>query len=253
MQLVLTNDERWQGVLAFCEFSYRVMKLKSPPTVSGRDGEWDDADPALTRIWMAYNYNFTPSKDDIHDALIYTAKCNRYHPVRDYLESLVWDSKPRLNTWLAKAFESTENKRYLELIGPMILIGSVARIIKPGCQMDNVTILEGKQGKGKSTAIRILFGDWFTDAPLPIGDKDAYQVIQGKWGCEVAELDSFHKAEVTTLKRFFTQQIDRFRPSYGRVAQDHPRQTIFFGTTNNDVYLRDYTATAGIGRCIASQ
>jgi len=107
--------------------------------------------------------------------------------------------------------------------------------------MDNVMILEGEQGRGKSTVIAALFGEWFSDSPLPIGDKEAYQLIQGKWCFELGELDSFNKAEVTALKQFFSQQIDRFRPSYGRYAQDFPRQTQFWGSTNQDSYLRDYT------------
>ena len=107
--------------------------------------------------------------------------------------------------------------------------------------MDNVIILEGAQGIRKSPSINVLFGDWFSDAPIPLGDKDSYQNIQGVWGHELAELDSFNKAETTTAKNFFSQQKDRYRPSYGRRAQDFPRQTVFIGTTNQTEYLKDYT------------
>ena len=240
-ELVLRHDEQWRGVLGFCQLSYRIIKRKVPPMPHSEAGEWCDEDAAALRVWMSHQYGFTPSHGDINDALIVVARSNRFHPVRDYLEPLVWDGKDRLATWLKVAFQSTDNDRYLELVGAKVLVGAVARVMQPGCKMDNVMILEGQQGKGKSTVIAALFGEWFSDSPLPIGDKEAYQLIQGKWCFELGELDSFNKAEVTALKQFFSQQIDRFRPSYGRYAQDFPRQTQFWGSTNQDAYLRDYT------------
>jgi len=240
-ELVLRNDEQWRGVLGFCELSYRIIKRKVPPMAHSELGEWCDVDASALRVWMSHQYGFTPPHGDIGDALAVVARSNRFHPVRDYLRSLKWDGVTRLPTWLSKAFESTDDTRYLELVGTRVLIGAVARVMRPGCKMDNVKILEGEQGRGKSTVIATLFGEWFSDSPLPIGDKEAYQLIQGKWCFELGELDSFNKAEVTALKQFFSQQTDRFRASYGKVAQDYPRQTQFWGSPNQDAYLRDYT------------
>ena len=240
-ELVLRFDDDWQGVLGFCELSYRIIKKKLPPMPHSVVGEWADEDAAALRVWLAHKYRFTPSHGDVTDALIVVARAHRFHPVRDYLNGVVWDGRCRLDTWLKVAFGATDDDRYLTIVGNKALVGAVARVMKPGCKMDNVVILEGEQGRGKSVAIAILFGDWFSDSPLPIGDKEAYQLIQGKWGYELGELDSFNKAEVTALKQFFSQQVDRFRPSYGRFASDHPRQTQFWGSTNQDAYLRDYT------------
>jgi len=241
VELILRHDEQWVGVLGYCELSYRIIKRSSPPMPDSEAGEWMDEDAAALRVWMSHHFGFTPSHMDINDALIVVARSNKFHPVREYLEALEWDGVHRLATWLKVAFESTDHERYLELVGTKVLVGAVARVMRPGCKMDNVMILEGEQGRGKSTVISTLFGEWFSDSPLPIGDKEAYQLIQGKWGYELGELDSFNKAEVTALKQFFSQQVDRFRPSYGRYAQDHARQTLFWGSTNQDAYLRDYT------------
>lgn len=240
-ELVLRCDEQWLGVLGYCEFSYRIMKRSDPPMANCSAGEWEDSDTAALRVWMSHEHGFTPNHSDIADALVVVAKSNRFHPVRDYLDALEWDKTERLSHWLKTGLGATDKDDYLSIVGKKFLLGAVARVMRPGCKMDNVMILEGEQGRGKSTAVSVLFGEWFTDAPLPLGDKDAYQVIQGKWGFELAELDAFNKSEVTALKHFFSQQIDRFRPSYGRVALDHPRQTVFAGTTNQDAYLRDYT------------
>jgi len=240
VELILRNDERWKNALGYCDFSYRVIKHHAPmPDMQA--GEWEDADTARVIIWLAHNFRLTVSKNHVQEALIVVAQKARFHPVRDYLSGLVWDGRSRLNDWLKKAMNSPVDEEYLALAGKKFLIGAVARVMHPGCKMDNVLILEGEQGKGKSTIVSILFGDWYSDAPLPLGDKDAYQNIQGVWGAELAELDSFNKAESTTAKMFFSQVRDRYRPSYGHTAQDFPRQCVFIGTTNQEEYLKDYT------------
>jgi predicted P-loop ATPase len=108
-------------------------------------------------------------------------------------------------------------------------------------KMDNVLIFEGLQGQGKSTVLAILSNPWFTDTPLVLGDKDSFQQMQGVWMIELAELDSFNRADHTRAKQFFGSQIDRYRPSYGRMTQTFPRQCVFAGTTNQAEYLRDAT------------
>jgi putative DNA primase/helicase len=107
--------------------------------------------------------------------------------------------------------------------------------------MDNVLILEGKQGEGKSTLVRVLFNDWYSESTFDIGMKDGYQHIQGVWGVELPELDSLNKAESTAAKSFFTALTDRFRPPYGRQMEEFARQCVFVGTTNQDEYLKDYS------------
>jgi len=241
IELILTHDPRWRGSLAYCDFSYRIIKRRADISDMVA-GEWEDADTARLAIWLSNTYGFEPARAKITDAIIVAAQRRRFHPVREYLDSLTWDQVPRIDQWLQDIFEaSAEQTEYLQAAGAKFLIGAVARIYKPGCKMDNVLILEGYQGMKKSSSMEILFGEWFSDAPIPIGEKDAYQNIQGIWCSELAELDSFNKAESTSAKQFFSQRRDRYRPSYGQHAQDYPRQTIFVGTTNQGEYLKDYT------------
>jgi hypothetical protein len=98
--------------------------------------------------------------------------------------------------------------------GIKFLIGAVARVMRPGCKMDNVLILEGEQGRWKSTALATLAGDWFGDTPFTIGDKDAYLVIRGSLIYELAELDGFSRAESSRSKAFFSSRYDTFVPKY---------------------------------------
>lgn len=252
VERILINDDRWRDSLAYCDFSYRIIKQHAalPDMVAG---EWEDADTARVAIWLSNTYGFEPARNKITDSVIVAAQRRRFHPVRDYLQGLEWDGTSRLDHWLVDIYDAIAGEgdqdpeavtpaiNYLSVVGSKILIGAVARVMKPGCKMDNVMILEGRQGLRKSTSIAVLFGDWFSDAPIPLGEKDAYQNIQGVWCCELAELDSFNKAETLSAKLFFSQLRDRYRPSYGQHSQDFPRQTVFIGTTNQGEYLKDYT------------
>ena len=231
LELVLRHDRRWDGVLGYCDFSYRIIKRKRPPFEGAVVGEWTDADTARLRIWLSRQYGFTPKDADALNGVLVASQFNRFHPVREYLQGLQWDGKHRLWNWLKYylgAEGSTDDlQRYLQLVGTMWLIGGVARVMQPPVKVDNVLIFEGAQGLGKSTALSILGGEWFSDSPISIGDKDGYQQMQGVWLIELAELDSWHKAESKRNKQFFTSKIDRYRPSYGKQAQDFPRQTFF--------------------------
>jgi predicted P-loop ATPase len=104
-----------------------------------------------------------------------------------------------------------------------------------------MTIMEGKQGLMKSTAIKALFDPWFTDEIEQLGTKDASMQVAGVWGIEVSELDAMSKAEVSKVKAFLTRTTDRFRPPYGRRVTQHPRGCIFIGSTNSSNYLKDET------------
>ena len=123
-----------------------------------------------------------------------------------------------------------------------MLIAAVRRVRKPGCKYDQLVVLEGPQDIGKSTAILILFGaDWSTDRISDLSSKDAAIDLRGKWGVELAEIEHLIKADVETVKAFLSRATDHYRPPYGRVAVDVPRQSVLIGTTNATEYLRDAT------------
>jgi putative DNA primase/helicase len=246
-QLILTNDKAWEGVLSFDEFIGDIVTRKPPPWPKDlkphkpRLGEWTDDDTLRAAVWIERTYGAAINKKDVGGALRIVAARSTYHPVREWLEGLKWDRKVRLDTFLVRIAGAADSQ-YVREVAKNFLIGAVARIYRPGEQVDSMPVFEGKQGVRKTSMLRELFGEeWFMSTTIEIGNKDSYQVLLKKWCVEFGELDALGRAEVTRIKQFISERVSRYRPSYGSKAQDFLRQCVFAGTTNSDEYLKDDT------------
>lgn len=204
----------------------------------------NDDDVTRAQAWLQRNGFPLIGKEIVGQAIEAFARERRVHPVRDWLEGLVWDGVSRIDRWLftylgAKA-EDDASIEYVRMIGKMFLIAMVARVFQPGCQCDYMLVLEGPQGALKSTACRALAGDWFTDSlPSSVTSKDARQHLRGKWVIEIKELASFKKAETEDLKSFIDRRDEEYRPPYAKRNVVERRQCVLVGTTNEDVYIKD--------------
>jgi predicted P-loop ATPase len=203
---------------------------------------WEDSDAIHCKVHLARKHKFNAATALIHEAAVYIAMQKSYHPIRNYIQALKWDSKPRVDAWLT-AYAGAADELYTRTLGRKFLAAAVTRIFNPGCQCDYVLVLEGAQGIGKSRLCRILAQPWFTDAAFDPRNKDAIDIIRGNWIVELAEMEALSKYEAKTLKAFITRRVDRARPAYGRSVMDFPRQCAFIGTINpeSEGYLHDTT------------
>lgn len=244
--MALRSDPALAELIAFDEMERAPLLLAPLP---GEERErfivrpLADADVTAIQEWIQLHGIASVGRDTIHQAVDLRARERAFHPVRDYLDRLVWDREPRVEQWLT-AYLGAEDTPYVAAVGRMFLLAMIARIDNPGCQADYVPVLEGDQGDLKSTALRILASDrWFSDQLPPLESKDASQHLRGKWLIEVAELHRTmsNKVEVEAVKAFITRRVERYRPSYGRHDVHEPRQCVLVGSTNRDDYLRDET------------
>lgn len=240
--LILEGDPRWKGCLGYNEFIEEIQILKPLPIdcFKRRDKEWKDGDISRLARWLEQEWDLCV-RFDLNRAVQDVAERNRFNPIVDYLDSLEWDKHPRLETaasMLLGAVERHENKAFMKW-----MISAVARAYSPGCKVDSIIILEGPQGKGKSTALRILAGDeYFDDRGLNLDNvADCALKIQKSWIFEFAEIGDLSKKDAATTKAFLSACEDKYRVPYGRVIETHKRHTVFAGTTNNSEYLKDET------------
>lgn len=237
---ILRNDAAWHNVIAYDEFSGLVMKRAAPPFPRGEIGEWTDLDDARLELWLAHHYALRSVRSEaLMKAVSLAADGNRYHAVREYLDGLKWDGTVRLLHMLGTYFGVAANPDYTQAVSVKWMVGAVARAYRPGCKMDNVLILEGDQGVMKSTALKVLFSPWFTDAAFDIGTPDGNAIIRGMWCVELAELDGYNRSDASRSKAFFTRTEDRYRNPYGRKPVNIPRQGVFAGSVNHSAYLKD--------------
>jgi predicted P-loop ATPase len=240
----LRGAPQWQGVLWHDAFATATVARKPPPWVRDPQGwtdtPWADRDDALVADWLQHQDIMVPMSV-AGQAVEVVARDRIFHPVREYLDALVWDGTPRLEAWLLR-YLGAEDNTYHRAVGPRWLISAVARIYVPGCKADCALILEGPQGIRKSSALMALAAPWFTDRLSDLSSKDAAMETRGVWIIEIAELDTMGRAEVSTVKAFMSRTQDRFRPPYGKRLVDLPRQCVFAGSVNPEGgYLKDPT------------
>ena len=239
--IILENDELINSI-SYNLLSNSVEIKDDVPWVHG-EGSWRDADDAQLACYIEEKYGSFSARN-LQTALTKVADDRKFHPIREFLEKLPpWDGISRVDT-LYIDYLGAEDNEYTRAVARKALCAAYKRVYEPGIKFDTMTVFNGPQGKGKSTLIARLGGTWYTDSVslTDMNDKTAAEKLQGYWFIEIGEMAGMKKADLDRMKAFVSRLDDKYRASFGRYVTSHPRQCIFFGTTNAiDGYLRDIT------------
>lgn len=251
--LYSTDDKGKRTYISNTENIYRVLRdhknfigrfrydeFKITFEIDGRPWENTDIIEVQTQISVLFPPFAKVGKNMVEDAMFKIAKECRYDSAKQYVTSIVWDKKARLDTWLSSVYGVADDE-YHRAVASNWMKGLVKRIIEPGCKFDYVLVLEGEQGVKKSTSLAILGGQWHVETTMSTDNKDFFMQFSGKTIIEFSEGETLSRTEVKRMKAIITNQVDRYRVPYERMTQDFPRRCVFAMTTNQTEYLKDET------------
>ena len=244
---VILNDPALAGKIKEDTFGHRLIYLGQLEWRAEGDtfGEWSDKDDSALRSYLHMRYRLR-NKGDYEDGFNMALFENSYDPLVGYLNALEWDGTPRIDEALHHML-GVERTEYNIAVFRMFLQGAVRRAYEPGCKFDNMIVLIGNQGDGKSTLFRFLAcsEDWYTDNFnfRDTKNKATIEYMTGKWILEMGEMEVMKKDTITSneLKAFISSQADDYRVPYEKRPQRRPRQCIFCGTSNDKNFLKDRT------------
>lgn len=221
---------------------FRHRKVVNGAMLDDHEGDISDDACALLRKFIIEAFGFDPKAENVRDAVTQLCLEHTFHPIRQMLDALAWDGVPRVDGWLT-TYMRAEDTPLNRAIGRIMLVAAVRRVREPGVKFDTIPILEGKQGTGKSTALRVLAGpgNHSDNELLALDTKAQIEAMEGVWIYELSEMSGLNKSEVERMKAFASRDEDRARMSYARFSEARGRQTVFIGTTNEHKYLKDRT------------
>lgn len=241
--LILKHDPNAiKGRVVYDEFRGEKRVIGDLPWERTDGTSWTDADTACLALYIDRTYKLR-SKDYLTMMLDAVTQGNdfRRNVVQEFIEREQWDGTPRVDNLFVK-YLGAEDNDYSRMITRKSLVACVARAYKPGIKYDQITVLVGSQGIGKSSILRKLAGggDLFMDSfTMDARSNKMQESVRGAWIIEIPELEGFYKQDMNVIKSFVSKQSDTYRPAYGREQIKVPRTCVFFATTNEGDFLRD--------------
>lgn len=177
-------------------------------------------------------------------AISYMMEQRKRDPYIEWLEALQWDGVSRLHRFFPD-YVKAEDSAYTERLGVNLFIAFAARGLQPGCKMDNILILEGREGIRKSTLVEVLGGDYYLSlsSDEKLNNVETLRKLHQSAIVEIPELVSLLNKDEESIKAIITTKVDRVRDLFARKAYDRRRGFVFIGTTNNEEYLTEAMGT----------
>lgn len=191
----------------------------------------------------------TEARMNTHHVLTYLleiADANQYNPVAQWISSREWDGVDRLAAWYGTLVSASETE-LKEMLMLKWGITAVAAAFSPnGIAPQGMLVLQGEQYKGKTRWLESLapkdLGVVLVGHTLDLKSKDSILAGISHWLTELGEIDAtFRKSEISSMKAHITQDTDVIRRPYAISESLYPRQTVYFGSVNDDQFLHDKT------------
>ena len=249
--LIFSFDPVLDGLFGRDEFQQADVLLKAPPWRYDRyvpfnrqpciGTEWRDTDDAETRTYLRDVYTEFSSKQLILDNITSYSNRNRFHPVKDYFNSLpAWDGTKRAEK-LFVDFLRADDTPFTREVTLNWLTAAIARIFNPGCRYQTALVLHGNQGIGKSYIIERIGGQWYSAIIDDVDDPHILDAIKNIWIGEFKEMAAMKKVDIDHIKSFIERSEDNRRFSYDRRTSKIKRHCVFAITVNDDMFLSDMT------------
>lgn len=242
-RIIFANDPDIKEMVARNSFTQRIEVFRLPEWrfEDETSQQWTDDDDSELRAYFSMEYGIKFNKEDLAEIVTRESRKNAYHPVKTFIESKDWDGVERVESVFID-YLGAEDSHYIRQVTRKWLIAGVTRIYEAGIKFDEMPVLYGKQGAGKSyIADRLAIGKWFKDDIDSFEGKDAKVGLQKAWIVEIAELSAMNKTVIEQTKKFLATRVDDFRPPYARQNIEAPRHCVFIGTTNKYDFLKDTT------------
>lgn len=188
------------------------------------------------------------SKDKIECAVQYLTHRNSFNPFKDSINELLWDGEERFITFFIK-FIGVHDTPLNRSMTRKWFYAMMKRLYEPGCPFDNMLIIyDAKQGTGKSKIIQRLVESlglnygYDTSISCDNKDKDNVDKLNRTWIVGIDEMQEFLKKNPEQTKQFLAQTFDTARLSYARRSEQYLRHCVFYGNSNLEYFLKDYTS-----------
>lgn len=242
---IFEEDETLRSMFKYNVFIEEDEYARTPPWDSDKKSgdKVNDNDLVEIKHYISLNHGIEPQKTIINEALTICSRRNKYHPIRDYINGLRWDGINRLESWLIE-YAGADNNKYIRAVSRKIIIAMIARVFDPGCKFDYMLVLEGDQGIKKSTLVKTLGGQWYSEIPIKEHNKDTIDAMLGTWVVEIGEMAGIKREDIEPLKAFISRPVDKVRLPYHHRSCNYLRQSVFIGTMNpegDNTYFFDST------------